>query len=155
MTIELGLSALTGAMFPGSVHPDVREMISGSKFRETAFQGKAKFDVYILTTAQIIGNRKGATIDELIARVESLGFEHYSDVAPNLRLQFQEQAEGSVAIAVMKPIPDLIGVENHHGELWLNVFPGDPEIVWPPDTQWIVVRRHKNGNPWPAWVCDL
>jgi len=127
--------------------------------RFTTLSRRRVVEIAALTVAEL-GFAEGATCDQLTARALASGWVACPlELGPHLRLQFLDQAEGSVGFPAIQhrappgsitvassPLDDLdetpkgFYLRRIDGVLWLRGYWSDPENVWRPDDVLIFAR---------------
>jgi hypothetical protein len=123
---------------------------------ETAYS----VEIFELTAAEL-GHADGATIDRIFESAGEIGLTTCPlELAPHLRLQFLNQAEGSVAqpatrhqappgsiTVASKPLTEDVDVPRGfylrriEGALWLRGYFSGKEHVWRPEDHFVFLRR--------------
>lgn len=102
-----------------------------------------EYDLVLLTTAQLIGSKKGGTTSEVFAGAERLGLEKLPAwIGPKLGQVYLDQPNGEYVLIGMKPIADSDGylgvfdVRRLDSDLWLSGDWGNPDDVEDPGFLW-------------------
>ena len=103
-----------------------------------------EYDLVLLTTAQLTGNKRGGITAQVFAGAERLGLEKLPAwMGPKLRQVYLNQPNGERILIGMEPIADSDGdlsvfdVERDDSDLWLSGCRSDPDDVWDPSDQWL------------------
>ncbi|KKU77499.1 MAG: hypothetical protein UY12_C0031G0007 [Parcubacteria group bacterium GW2011_GWA2_47_8b] len=152
-TLKLG----TGLQTADNFRQDLKK--SGNKISDWAndILGRPAFkaaseetevDLYILTTAELTGEKDGGTTAEVFAGAKRLGFEKCpAEVGPQLRIQYPDQPMNERLLIGMEPITDSDGflyvfcVERDGYGQWLYTDCGSAGSVWNGNDRWVFILR--------------
>src|SRR3989344_2723824 len=152
-TLKLG----TGLQTANNFRQDLKK--SGNKISDWAndILGRPAFkaaseetevDLYILTTAELTGEKDGGTTAEVFAGAKRLGFEKGpAEVGPQLRIQYPDQPMNERLLIGMEPITDSDGflyvfcVERDGYGQWLYTDCGSAGSVWNGNDRWVFILR--------------
>jgi len=109
-----------------------------------------EFDMVVMTTAELIGESRNTTMEEVFAGAERLGLKKCPAwMGPKLRLDYKNQPDGEWILIGMEPFCNsggylrVFSVERNVSELWLNGYYGSPGSVWYAGHRWVFVRPRK------------
>lgn len=117
-----------------------------------SFKGNSgqEYDLFLLTTSQLIGKANGGTTQEVFAGAKRLGFQKCPAwIGPQLRLNYEDQSNGEWIRIGMETITDsndglrTFNVYRNGSELWLSAYYVNPDNVWHPDYLWVFCRPCK------------